>query len=177
MNTGIDFAILKQALVRWVEAVLGDEINGTVWYPWPNTKMAKPYVMLRLVGPHKIGRDNFDGSNLGGQRRFTVTVNAYAENPNLLDQAGGGLAQAGGAIELVNRLQTSLEDPNIVDLLYGFNVGIGEIMDANDLSEVLDTKYENRAAFDFFIFTAQNVPTDAGQITSAEVENDIIPEV
>lgn len=176
MNPGIDFAKLKQALVKWVEAVLAQDIAGVVWYPWPGTKMTKPFIMLRLVGPAKVGWDNFDGSNLGGQRRFTVTVNAYAENPNQLDQGGGQLAQAGGAIELVNRLQTSLEDPNIVDLLYGYGVGIGEIMDAVDLSEVLDTKYENRAAFDFFIFTAQNVPTDAGQITSAEVENNI-PEV
>lgn len=176
MSIGIDFIKLKQAMVKWVEATLAQDIAGVVWYPWPGTKMAKPFIMLRLVGPAKVGRDNFDGSNLGGQRRFTVTVNAYAENPNQLDQGGGQLAQNGGAIELINRLQTSLENPVMVDLLYGYGVGIGEIMDATDLSELLDTKYEHRAAFDFFVFVGQNVTVDAGQISTAVPTNNI-PEV
>ena len=166
----IVFADIRTALAAWVMKALGTDVSGVVWYPWPGTKMPKPYVMLRIVGPAKVGRDDFDGSILSGQRRFTVTVNAYGDSPNEIDQ-DGGVQDREGPIGLVARLQTSLEDPSVVEALYAAGIGVGEIMEAVDLSELLDTKFEARAAFDFHMFAASNVAVDAGQISGARILN------
>jgi len=68
----------------------------------------------------------------------------------------------GKAMTLAQRLQSSLEDPNLREDLYAAGIGVGTVNDVNDISAMLDTEAELTAQFDFYInlaaVYARNVP-------------------
>lgn len=160
---GINIENIQKALYDW--GVRNSDIR-VVWLYESGPKMQKPFVSLNLVGPYKIGTNDNLGVPVGateltisGQRKFTVSVNVYG-NASMLQAASD--------------LQTSLDLPGEIETLNAANIGIGETRNVIDLTQLLDTKYEYRAQFDFDIFTGSALSAPVETIEQAPIENKIL---
>lgn len=165
MASGFDITTIMQALYDWATLQTGHPV---VWLYQNGPKPAKPFITLNITGPQRTAaRDDFRVESGGidqvleGQRKFNISVNAYAEDD-------------GDHISIADDLATSLQLPSVYELLYTKKIGIGEIRNVIDLSQLLDTKYERRAQFDFDIFVASNVIATTELIEQAIVENKIL---
>lgn len=154
---------IKQALYEWATRVT----SGTViWLYGDGPKPDKPYVTLNLIGPQKPGfLDDVNGTDTSdlsfvqsGQRTFTVSVNVYSDSD---------------ALTWAYQLQASLDNPVEIDIFNKADIGLGDTGDVNDLSELLETKWERRAQFDFTIFSASNIEFENDIIETAETENNL----
>jgi len=159
---GLDITALQDALYDWAYAVT----NGTiVWQYGAGSKPGKPFVAMNLVGPRRTSFTDDDVPAAGdlqfrqqGMREFTVTVNVY-------DDAD--------AVTVASMLQSSLDNSVYIDQLQGEGIGIGQVGGVSDLSQLLETKYERRAQFDFMIFVAFNEDYTQYVIEQAQVTNNI----
>lgn len=161
--SGIIIENIRKALYDWAER---NSSCRVVWLYESGPKMPKPFISLNLVGPYKVGtNDNLnvpaDDTELkiSGQRKFSVSVNVYDNK---------------GSLQTASDLQTSLELPGEIETLNTANIGIGEIRNVIDLTQLLDTKYEYRAQFDFDIFTASVLLAPTETIEQAPIENKIL---
>lgn len=154
-----DFVIqeVKDAVFDWASDNFGD--NAVVWEKGNGTRLGKPFVSLDLKsGPQFGGMDHIrDGARLCGDRQLQVTVNIFSDNDPW---------------QMAMDLRTSLQLPTVVDFFDAKNIGIGEIMAVNDLSQLIDdTNWEQRAQFDFFLIVASDKAFDAGSIEQVEIKN------
>jgi hypothetical protein len=165
MASGFDITTIKQALYDWATPQAGLPV---IWLYQKGPKPTKPFITLNIIGPQRVaGRDDFrvesggTGQVLEGQRKFNVSVNVYADDGD-------------DPISVADDLATSLQLPTVYELLHTKNIGVGEIRNVIDLSQLLDTKYERRAQFDFDIFVASNVIATTELIEQTIVENKIL---
>lgn len=162
-GAALDLVSIEKALYDW--AVRNSNYT-VVWLYESGPKPAKPFISLNLVGPHKIGTNDNLGVPEGetelkirGQRKFSVSVNVYGDTSTRQDASD---------------LQTSLDLPGEIETLNVANIGIGEIRNVIDLTQLLDTKYEHRAQFDFDIFTGSSLLAPVETIEQAPTENKIL---
>jgi len=160
---GIDVENIRKALYDWA---VRNSTFQVVWLYEPGPKPEKPFVSLNLIGPYKIGtNDNFGVPagevelKISGQRRFSVSVNVYGNDSTL---------------QSASDLQTALGLPAEIDFFNVANIGIGEIRNVIDLTQLLDTKYEHRAQFDFDIYTASALLASCETIEQVPIENKIL---
>jgi len=156
----INIEIVKDVIFEWASNNFGE---GVIWSKQDGVKPIKPFVELNLLdGGKKTGfTDNFrDGSLLCGNREMVVSVNVY-DNVDAMIKA--------------NDLKDTLDDPNVIDFFQATNIGISEVRNVVDLSQLLDSaSWERRAQFDFTVYFAFNKLIDAGQILTVELTNNLI---
>lgn len=168
--SGLNISEIKDALFDWAKAASGLDDQQIMWEMDEGTKPTKPFIGLNLIGPRKVmGRDYLsvpdpdalpkESSMLQGAREFTVSVNVYADPENNVD-----------VNQLATDLQTSLEIQQLADALSDAGIGVGEVGEPIDLSELLETKWERRAQFDFKINVASNVDLDAAGFVTPIIE-------
>lgn len=122
-----------------------------------------PYAVIRLDSFQQIGWDELreiDDNNIatfGGLRRGTVSISVFGE----------------GALEYATQASNSLEMQTYIDLLSAAGIAILEKSSVQNLTAMLETKYEPRADFDFFIGYADNVEDDLGIIEKAELSGTV----
>jgi hypothetical protein len=159
----MDIAPIKKALYDWAVRVTG----GTAIFEYGDgPKPGKPFVTMNIIGPLKAGfTDSVRGKDTGdldfeqtGQRAFTVSVNVYDDSD---------------AISWASKLQTSLDNPVEIDTFARADIGLGDAGDVNDLTEILETKYERRAQFDFTIFVASNIDFTNDVIETVNYQNNL----
>jgi len=179
----LNFPAIQDALFKWCSTTLGADVAGNIfWFPFMGTKLPKPSVMLKLVGPEKKGfTDNFDGTTLAGPREATLTVETFSDPDTQIIQEGALSNSTASAQDLASRLLSSVDDPNVIDALQDKGIGIGGVTPITDISELLDTKYESRQHFEITLHLADtrtslvdtgNGP-DAGQILAVEVDTNL----
>lgn len=162
-NVAFDLSAIQQVLYEWATRVTGGQ---AIFEYEAGTKPGKPFVSINVVGPMKPGfTDSVRGKNTGdkdfeqsGQRKFMVSINVYDD----LD-----------AITWAQALQSSLDNPVEIAYFREADIGLGDAGDVNDLTEVLDTKYERRAQFDFTIFYATNIPFTDEIIETVDYQNNL----
>lgn len=154
---------IQDALYDWAYAVTGGTV---VWQYGAGSKPGKPFVSLNLVGPRRTGFTDHIKKLAGdldfrqeGMREFTVSVNVY-------DDAD--------AQTWATMLQASLDNDIYIDQLQGEKIGIGLVGGVSDLSQLLETKYERRALFEFVIFVAYNEEFTQEVIETVEFNNNIL---
>ena len=134
---------LQDALYAWATAVVPGV--PVIWADQSGTKPLKPFISLNMMGP--IKRTGIDwveqnGEATGSSHTYMVTVQAYTNAPSrsplVLD-----------ASQFISDLVMGLDDPYLSDTLSQAGIGIGPVNSPHDLSELLDTKFERRIAFDF----------------------------
>jgi hypothetical protein len=154
---------IQDALYDWAYAVT----NGTVvWEYGAGSKPGKPFISLNLIGPSRTGFTDSNKKLAGdldfrqeGMRVFTVSVNVYDDDD---------------ALTWATVLQASLDNTVYIDQLQGEKIGIGDVGGVTDLSQLLETKYERRARFEFVIFKAYNEEYTLDVIEDVTVENNIL---
>ena len=147
---------IEDAIFAWVQSVVGPGIpdSGIVWRFQSDPKALKPYILLYLGPPVKVpSRDhsqNF-GESMGGDRQYRVTVEAYTDCPD----PEGTIIDAN---QYISDLEASLDDDNVASVLDAAGIGIAQTFAPVDLSTLLETKFERRVSFDFYINVASNYP-------------------
>ena len=121
---------------------------------------AYPYATIRMNSIVKIGWDEIREINpqtniatIGGQRRATISVNYFGTKP----------------LEEISKAFNSLEKQTVQDQLAASGIAIQEKNDIQNLTAMLETVFEERSFFDFFIGLADNVQDDLGIIETVEL--------
>lgn len=156
---------LQDALVAWASAALPGV--SVIWADQPGTRPTRPFVTLNLKGPIKVTGIDWreqGGLAVGGSRRYVVSVQTYTNPPVRAVPADPGdpdadpvvpptpaVAEVKDAAQLASDLVDALDDPYLSDDLNVAGIGIGPVSAPQDLSALLDTKFERRIAFDFEI--------------------------
>jgi len=144
--------------------VIQDPVAVSVIYadqssPRPNY----PYAVLRLESIVKVGWDelrSLDDQNIatyGGQRRGSVSIDYFGNNP----------------VQEMTKAANSLEKQSILDLFSSGGIAIQEKNEVLNLTRILETDFEPRASFDFFIGFADNYEDDLGIIESVEIAGEM----
>ncbi len=122
-----------------------------------------PYAVLRLESIVKVGWDelrSLDDQNIatyGGQRRGSVSIDYFGNNP----------------VQEMTKAANSLEKQSILDLFSSGGIAIQEKNEVLNLTRILETDFEPRASFDFFIGFADNYEDDLGIIESVEIAGEM----
>jgi len=123
-----------------------------------------PYAVIRIGTISQLGQDELreiDPDTLlattGGQRRATISVDYFGSN----------------ALENIMKASNSLEKWSLVDTFNTAGIAFIEKNDIQNLTAMLETKYQQRANFDFFIGFAENVEEDLGIIEEVELTGNV----
>lgn len=107
---------------------------------------------------------------MGGQRRATVTVDFF----------GGDFQIPGGepsALQGLSNAYDSLYKPSTIAIFQEDGLAILDKGPMQNLTGMLETKFEERASFDFFIGFAANVEDEVGFIETVELTGTIESEI
>lgn len=159
---GASQAVATKVVTEEAEAVtvyFADQIDNTGRNaPQP----AYPCACIRVNNVQKLGWDELreiDDANIatfGGQRRATVNISYFGQNP----------------IQGVVNAYNSLEKQTVIDALSADGIAILEKNDVQNLTNMLETKFEPRADFDFYIGFADNFEDDLGIIETVELSGE-----
>jgi hypothetical protein len=101
---------------------------------------------IREIDQNKI-------ANIGGQRTATISVHYFGPNP----------------MQEISKAYNSLEKGTILDILTTNGIAVLEKNPIQNVTEMLETSFQNHSAFDFSIGFAENYFDDLGTIEQAEL--------
>lgn len=163
----INFATVKNGLYVWCSTVVGPSIPVIFWQP-NAPRPTIPYVTLFIQSVVSVGQDWASGEadNLGvvdqrGNRQFTLTIQAYGGDP----------------LTLLENIRTSLQKQSVLDILRGNEIVFYTAQTINDITDLVDSKFERRASLDVLLGIGQ-VYTDApGFFDEAEIQELVLDEI
>lgn len=156
----IDFNIVRENLYNW--AILVVPSGTPVIFYEPNApRPIVPYVTLYLNSVTAINQDwssteadSIGVINMKGDRQFTLQIQAYGNDP----------------LTLLENIRTSLQKQTVLDNLRASGIAFYESLTINDISELVDSKYERRAQLDILFGLAQIYNDAPGYFSTIEVE-------
>jgi hypothetical protein len=138
---------IEKAIHDWAILVLGNV--PVIWYHENAPRPVVPYVALHLSTINSVGWDYVDGSGrLTGNRDFV-----------LLCQGTGRYS-----MDYLEKLKTSLEKPAIQAFLRNKNIAFVERLALACITELVDTRWEERNILDLKFRFAQRDTDDSGII-------------
>lgn len=171
-----------QPVRQWIESIteVTRVIKDKPGRPRPNKF---PYITVNLITSlQKIGsRDSLeydapdealpisetnpdDQWNIGGQRRFVISVNAYVDKK---------IRDFFDAQDLLIKLQDAVDDPNQRTILKAAGLSVFSVGDILPISELIETGWESRAQVDITMSIASNRKTRLGAIEKVEIQGTI----
>lgn len=145
----IDFSVVRTNLYNWAVANIP---SGTpAIYLYPNSpRPTVDYVSLYIATITQIGwdwtQDPLDDTGITtmvGDREFTLQVQAYGGDP----------------MTVLQNLRTSLQKQTVLDSLRVNGIVFVNWFPINDVTELVDTRYEQRASMDV-LFRIADISTD-----------------
>lgn len=122
-----------------------------------------PYAVIRLDSYRRVGYDSWEGvdpitktMSVGGQRQMTVTVDYFGAKP-----APG---EHSTLFEETVKAHRSLQKDSVLIELGKAGIAVQVIEDIQNLTQLLETIFEERTSFDFFIGIAENYRDNVGYI-------------
>lgn len=136
----MEFAPIKDALYTWFKKTSG--LDSVIWADQDGPRPARPYATLRLItGAVKLGgQDNLRVNESGvfylnGPREITVSINVMGVS----------------ALDILTTARDSLDDPSVIDDLEADGIAIIEDGSPQNITELLETGFEERAQMDLKI--------------------------
>lgn len=146
----INFAAVKTSLYNWAVANLPAGMPVIFYYanaPRPTVS----YVTLNIQSIVAVNQDWSDSStdssgvqNMKGDRQFTVSIQAYG----------------GDTLTTLENLRTSLQKQTVLDTLRANGIAFYQSLTINDITELVDSRYESRAQLDV-LFGIGQIYTDS----------------
>lgn len=153
----MEFEPLKLALYTWFSETSG---ITTIWSEQSGPRPKRPYATLKVVsGAAKIGgEDNLRQASSGrfvlnGPRTFALRCQVYGEN----------------ALTILNEVRDSLDDPLIVEQLDESGIAIVDDGNPSDITEALETYFEQRAVLDVMLQINTERPTKVGSLAKVGI--------
>jgi hypothetical protein len=156
----IDFMVVRTNLYNWAVANIP---NGMpVIYLYPNApRPTVDYISLYISSVNQIGWDwtqdplNTSGdSAMVGDREFTLQVQAYGGDP----------------ITVMQNLRTSLQKQSVLDSLRVNGIVFVNWFPINDVTDLIDSRYEQRASMDILFRIADVYTDNLGVIETVELQ-------
>src|SRR5262249_29311933 len=157
----VNWSEIEDALHAWLKAATG---VTCIWAEQSGPQPKPPYCTLRIDGPRRLGgadeiRQAADcrgvRQSAGGPRQLTPQCQAYTAGTN-------GRATAR---ELLTKAQLQLALPSVRDRLSEVGLSVIDEGNVQNVSTVLETKWQGRAALDVRLGCAD---TTAEQVESIE---------
>ncbi len=156
----IDFMTVRTNLYNW--AIANIPMNTPVIYLYPNApRPTVDYVSLYITTVVQIGWDYVQGplndsgdSQQVGDREFTLQVQAYGGDP----------------ITVLQNLRTSLQKQSVLDTLRINGIVFANWFQINDVTALIDSRYEQRASMDIQFRIADIYSDLSGVIDIVELE-------
>lgn len=154
----MNWTTIRDALYTWVESVEGS--RPVVWADQDAPRPMGPFTSLRLNTRTKVGHD-FVGHatdegeiSVRGNREIVLEVQTFGEN----------------ALSRAEALRTSLSMPTVWGALSS-TAGIAVLWegDVQNISELEESRYEERGTFDVRLRVAENVTDTPGVIKHVEM--------
>ena len=156
----INYEIVKTALFNW--AVLQVPVGMPVIFYDPNApRPNQPYLTLFLSSIDQVSWDWYSQSsnaageiNMHGDRRFTLQLQAYGNDP----------------LTVLENLRTSLQKQSVLDTLRANGLSFYNFLAINDITDLVDSKFEKRAQMDLRFGIGQSYIDATGFFNKTEVE-------
>ena len=160
----IDYKNFQNAVYAWVVS----QVSQPCIWDKPNQPRPKPpYVTLSFIttGVRRGGRgelrDEGSGFSVNDMISITVSVKSYSQDTNEFQTA----------LSTISTLQISLAKEDVGEALRKKGVAIWDEGSILDISELLESGFEQRASMDvIFGFVNTDPNAGAGQITSVDLE-------
>lgn len=164
---------IEDAIHAWCAGSSGVEGFKAVWVSQKAPRPQVPFARLQLnssvvAGSTNERRQGFDpDAELGqevalevvAQTDITVSVQVFAAAPTGNDSA----------VAIASRLRLALSLESTLDALARVGAALVEVGSVANLAEVLDTRWEPRAAFDVTFRVADGASSTTGYIATAEI--------
>lgn len=154
----LNFETIKTNLYSWATANSG---GASVIFLNENApRPAQPYVTLFLSSLTQIGEDYTPESDVNGlvdmvgDREFTLQIQTYG----------------GDCITRLENLRSSLQMQTVLDTLRANGIVFVNHFAISDVTELLDSRFEKRAAMDVLFRIGQNYTDNLGLIQTVQVE-------
>lgn len=156
----INWETVKTNIYTWVKANIPSGMPVTMLYenaPRPTA----PYLTLNIASITQIGWDwtpnptNTAGSiSLTGDREFTVQLQAYGGDP----------------FSVMENLRTSLQKEVVLDTLRLNGIVFADWFPINDITELVETRFEKRTSMDVLFRIAQTDTETLGTIATVQLQ-------
>ena len=154
----INFETVKTNLYNWA---LANSPGCSVIFLNENApRPSQPYVTLLLSSLNQIGEDYTPEADLNGlvdmvgDREFTLQIQTYG----------------GDCVTRLENLRNSLQMQTVLDTLRANGIVFVNHFGINNTTELLDSRFEKRAAMDVLFRMGQDYPDNLGLIETAEIE-------
>lgn len=160
----LNFSTVKNSLYNWAVANVPSGMSA-VWY-FPNApRPTVDYITLQISSLVQIGWDYIpqpvdDAGNVEGvgDREFTLHVQAYGGDP----------------FTVLENLRTSLQKPTVLDSLRANGIVAVNWFPIQDITDLVDSRFEQRASMDILFRIAQEWIDTLGTIAQVEIEETIL---
>jgi hypothetical protein len=155
------FSTIEDALYSWAAGILGVNVP-VIWYHLNAPRPLVPYVALHLFTSRSVGVDaqlppNHAGAiEIIGNRDFTLECQGIGSHSN----------------DFLELLKTSLERPTVQSSLRAAGIVIVDRLPINDISELVDNRWEERNVMDLIFRFAQTDTDVPGVIEIVNAEKD-----
>lgn len=156
----IDFNSLRTFLYQWAVANVPTDMPVIFYYP-NAPRPTVDYVTLLIQSFNQIGWDfepeptDTPGTVEGvGDREFTLQIQSYGGNP----------------MQVLENLRTSLQKTTVLDTLRANGIVFVNWFPINDITDLVDSRYEQRASMDVLFRIAQTYSETLGTIAQVEAE-------
>lgn len=159
----IDFEIVKTALFNWVSAQV--PIGMPVIFYEPNApRPNRSYITLYLNTIDQISWDwyshkaNAAGEiDMHGDRRFTLQIQAYGSDP----------------LTVLENLRSSLQKQTVLDTLRANGLAFYNFLSINDITDLIDSRYERRAQMDLRFGIGQSYIDSPGYFDHTQINEKV----
>jgi hypothetical protein len=156
----IDFNSVRTSLYNWVVANVSSGMP--VIYLYNNSpRPTVDYITLYISSVTQIGwdfvqspLDDVGSSQQVGDREFTLQINAYGGDP----------------ITVLQNLRTSLQIQSVLDTLRANGIVFANWFPINDITELVDSRYEQRGSMDILFRMADIYSDNVGVIDTVVYE-------
>lgn len=156
----INFNTVRTAIYNWSTANIPSGMPVILLYnnsPRPTVD----YVTIYISSVTQIGWDFVQGplDNTGisqqvGDREFTCQIQAYGGDP----------------VTVLNNLRTSLQKQTVLDTLRANGIVLADWYPVNDITQLIDTRYEQRASLDILFRIADIYTDNSGVISTVSLQ-------
>jgi len=156
----INFATVRTSLYDWAIANIPSGMPAI--YLFNNSpRPTVDYITLYISSVTQIGWDYVQGptdisgiSDQVGDREFTLQIQAYGGDP----------------LTVLNNLRTSLQKQTVLDSLRANGIVFADWFPINDVTELIDSRFEQRASLDILFRMADTYDDLSGVIETVELQ-------
>jgi hypothetical protein len=160
----LNYDVVKSNLYTWANAVVPSGMP-VIFYEPNAPRPSTPYVSLYMNTITAVNQDwsspDADASGnieMHGDRQFTLQVQAYGNDP----------------LTVLENIRTSLQKQTVLDTLRANGIAFYQSLTINDITELVDSRFERRAQLDILFGIGQVYQDGPGYFDEIDIDQQYI---